>query len=343
MTSSAGLASALAALVLSAAAMAHAEERDQGSPPFLISVTEVDDLKSVYAAVRSRDLIHARVRTPGTVASLRVDEGDAVQEGQVLALVADPKIALKIEAIDARIVAASSRVETSRVELERAKTLLAQRVSPQSRVDQAQTAYDVAVNDLRAAQAERSVAETEIEEGEVLAPTAGRVLKVPVTEGSVVLPGESVATIAAGGYLLRLELPERYARFMKAGDAVHLGARGLALPEAAAALTEGRIAQVYPELENGRVVADADVADLGDYFVGERVLVWISAGKRRAYVVPRSFVFRRFGIDFVRLAGDNGGVTDAVVQTGRVVPRPDGREDVEILAGVNAGDRLVQP
>ena len=272
---------------------------------------------------------------------MKIDEGDAVRQGQVLALVVDPKIALKIEAIDARIVAASSRVETSRVEFERAKTLFAQRVSPQSRVDQAQTAYDVAVNDLKVAKSERAVAETEIEEGEVLAPASGRVLKVPLTEGSVVLPGESVATLASGGYLLRLELPERYARFMKAGDGVHLGARGLDVLDAT--LKTGHITQVYPQLENGRVVADAEVADLGDYFVGERVLVWISAGKRRAFVVPRSYVFRRFGLDFVHLEGPGGRLTDAVVQTGRSVRRQDGREDVEILAGVNAGDRLVQP
>ncbi|AHB48081.1 membrane protein [Hyphomicrobium nitrativorans NL23] len=340
MIPSAGTAWACAALVLSATAVTHAAERGSGSS-FPIFATEVDDLKSVYATVRSRDLVHARVRTPGTVTSLKIDEGDAVRQGQVLALVVDPKIALKIEAIEARIVAASSRVETSRVELERATTLLQQRVSPQSRVDQARTAHDVAVNDLKAAQAERAVAETEIEEGEVLAPTSGRVLKVPVTEGSVVLPGESVATMAAGGYLLRLELPERYARFMKAGDAVLLGARGLGLSEAA--LKTGRITQVYPQLENGRVIADAEVAGLGDYFVGERVLAWISAGKRRAYVVPRAYVFRRFGLDFVHLEGESGRFTDAVVQTGRSVRGEDGREDVEILAGVTAGDRLVQP
>lgn len=332
---SAALASGFCVLALGAGAL------DAASPSFAVVATEIDDLKSVYATVRSRDLIYARVRTPGTVASLKVDEGDGVRDGQVLALVADPKIALKIEAIDARIVAATSRTETAKVELERSKTLAARGVSPQSRVDQAQTAYDVATNDLKAAQAERTVAETEIEEGEVLAPTAGRVLKVPVTEGSVVLAGESIATIAANGYLLRLELPERFARFMKVGDGVRLGARGL--DETRAPLAQGRVTQVYPELENGRVIADAEVEGLGSYFVGERVQVWISAGKRLAYVVPRSYVFRRFGIDYVRLDRGGGGSADVVVQTGRPLEGRDGGQSIEILTGIAAGDRLVQP
>ncbi|MCV4940326.1 efflux RND transporter periplasmic adaptor subunit, partial [Escherichia coli] len=76
----------------------------------------------------------------------------------------------------------------------------------------------------------------------------------PVTEGSVVLAGESIATIAAKGYLLRLELPERHARFIKVGDPIRVSARGLS-PEIAATAV-GRITQVYPELKNGRVIAD---------------------------------------------------------------------------------------
>jgi multidrug efflux pump subunit AcrA (membrane-fusion protein) len=166
-------------------------------------------------------------------------------------------------------------------------------------------------------------------------------LKVPVTEGSVVLAGESIATIAANEYLLRLELPERHARFMQVGDPVRVGARGLGPEEAP--LAEGRITQVYPELDNGRVVADAEVPELGTYFVGERVLVWISAGKRQTFVVPRDLVFARFGLDYVRLQKDDGTVADVVVQTGRDVKDAGGPEKVEILAGVAAGDRLVRP
>lgn len=322
-------------------ASAFAAETATPAATFDVTAAEVDDLKSVYATVRSKDLIEARVRTPGTIATLSVDEGDAVEPGQVLALVADPKIALKIKALDAQIVAIQSRVETTKTELARSQDLKAKGVAPQSRVDQAQTAYDVAENDLKAARAERSVVETQIEEGQVLAPSAGRVLKVPVTLGSVVLAGESIATIAANEYLLRLELPERNARFIKAGDPVRLGERGLSGDEKP--LVEGRISQVYPELQTGRVVADAEVQGLGSYFVGERVLVWISAGKRRAFLVPRAFVFKRFGLDYVRISSKDGTNADVIVQTGREETSADGKDGIEILAGVTQGDRLVHP
>jgi RND family efflux transporter MFP subunit len=259
----------------------------------------------------------------------------------VLALVGDPKIALRIQALDARIVADESRLETAKTELQRSRTLQERGFASQARLDQAQTAYDVAVNELKSAQADRSVIETEIAEGQVLAPNSGRVLKVPVTEGSVVLAGESIATIAANAFLLRLELPERHARFMKVGDKIRVGARGLGPDDSA--LAEGRIVQVYPELNNGRVIADAEVPELGSYFVGERALVWISAGKRETFVVPRTYVFKRFGLDYVRLSKEGGATADVVVQIGRAFKDANGRDEIEILAGVAAGDRLAQP
>lgn len=304
-----------------------------------VEMTAIDDLKSVFATVRSKDRIEARVRTPGTVASLKIERGAAVEAGQVLALVTDPKIALKIKALEAQIVAIRSRLATAQAELERSEALKAKGVAPQARVDQAKTAFDVAGNELKSAEAELSVVRTQISEGEVLAPASGRVLQVPVTEGSVVMPGESIATIAANGYLLRLEIPERHARFIKQGDTVLLGERGLSAETEAS--VKGTITRVYPELADGRVVADAEVADLGSYFVGERVQVLISAGKRQGIVVPETFVFSRYGLDYVRVAS-GAGTEDIVVQTGQHIkasPEP----SVEILTGLTHGDKVVMP
>lgn len=302
---------------------------------------EIEDLKDVLATVRSKDRIEARVRTPGTVVDLKVDEGDEVKAGQLVATVVDPKIALRMRALDAQITAFQSRLATARLDYQRGEELQQRGVTPQARVDQLKTALDVATNELAAAKAERQVVEEQASEGQVLSPAAGRVLRVPVTEGSVVMAGEGIATIAANEYLLRLELPERHARFMKSGDAVKVGPRGGAANSKV--IGEGRIVQVYPELQGGRVIADADVPGLGDYFVGERALVWISAGKRRTIIVPEAFVFTRFGLDYVRVLPPQGGPIDVVVQTGALAPLTQGGVGREILAGLKTGDLLAKP
>lgn len=306
---------------------------------YQVRESDVDDLKAVFATVRSKDLTEARVRTPGTVVSLKVDEGVEVKAGEVLAVVADPKIALKIKALDAKIVALQSRVETAKADFDRALQLQRRGVTPQSRVDQLKTALDVATNDLTATRADRQVAETQTSEGQVLAPAEGRVLKVPLTIGSVVLPGESVATIAANEFLLRLELPERHARFISVGDSIKVGARGLSTDRGKT--TEGHIVQVYPELQSGRVIADAEVPGLSDYFVGERTRVWISVGKRQALVVPSEYIFTRFGQDFARVKAADGKPIDVVLQLGQEVPLKGHGGAREVLAGLVAGDEIL--
>ncbi|MEZ5926042.1 MAG: efflux RND transporter periplasmic adaptor subunit [Hyphomicrobiaceae bacterium] len=341
--SSRRISSALLSLALAPILMltpvADAAETPSGEP-YVVQDATIDDLKAVYATVRSRDRIEARVRTPGTIARLKVAVGDEVKAGDVLAEVSDPKIALSIEALDARMVGLESRVKTTKTEYDRARKLASQGITPKARLDEAKTAYDISVNEAKAAEAERSVLVKQIEEGAVLAPATGRALVVPVTTGSVVMPGESIATIAANGFLLRLELPERHALSMQVGDPVTLAKRegsGDDLPAG-----EGRIVRVYPELQGGRVIADAEVDGLGDYYVGERARVWISAGKRTTVVIPSSFITHRFGLDLVTLVMPDGSTGEIVVQKGQPAPIQGNESGVEILAGLNAGDKIIQ-
>jgi hypothetical protein len=105
----------------------------------------------------------------------------------------------------------------------------------------------------------------------------------------------------------------------------------------------GTIRLVYPQIEDGRVIADAAVASLGEYFVGERIRVWVSAGERSSFIVPGSFIITRFGIDYARIRNDAKTLNDVPVQRGRALPRPEMPDALEILSGLKAGDVLVQP
>ena len=260
----------LLALALATGAMsASANAQDV----FDVKESAIDDLKAVFATVRSTDEINARVRTGGTITSLAIKRGSEVKPGDVLATVADEKLALKMQSVDAQIIGLRSRAETAKAEAQRQEQLAQRGFAAGAKLDEARAASEVASNALKSAEAERSVITRQVEEGNVLAPAQGRVLTIPVTVGAVVMPGETIAKIAANAYVLRLELPERHARFIKTGDPVVIGGRELAA--SAAPLGKGVISLVYPELQDGRVIADAQADGLGKYFVGERVLVWI--------------------------------------------------------------------
>jgi multidrug efflux system membrane fusion protein len=346
------LAALTLAMVLAGAPIARA---DAPASRITARLQPVDDLKAVFATVESVDQAMARTRIGGTIADLRVEEGDRIEAGQVIATVRDPKLPLQLTALEARIRALQAQQHQAELELDRALQLRASGTGTQQRLDDARAAVDVARAQIAAMTAERAVVEQQQREGDVLAPAAGRVLQVKIVDGAVVLPGEPVASIAVENYVLRLRLPERHARFLHRGDAVLVGERGLApahiapngidltgIPPTGASegLRRGTVRQVYPEMADGQVVADATVAGLGDFFVGERVRVYVATGLREVILVPPDYVIRRFGADFVRL--DDG--TEIPVQVGGLIPavgdRPGG---LEILSGVKPGDILVRP
>jgi len=305
----------------------------QAQTEFAVTVQEVPDRKAVFGTVQSVDVVAARARIGGTVRDLAVDEGSSVTAGQTIAIVVDPKLGLQMAAVDARIRSLEAQKQLAQVELQRLSALRKSGTISQARLDEAQTNLTVVTGNHAALIAERAVVAESLAEGAVLAPGDGRVLRVPVTEGSVVLPGESLAVIAAERYVLRIELPERHARFMREGDTVLVGARGLAVDDTAD-LRAGRISKVYPELSNGRVIADAEVDDLGDYFVGERTRVYVATGRRLAIIIPPDFLLQRFGVTYAIVKGEG----EVMVQSGQK-----SNDGIEILSGLRPGDVLLKP
>ena len=249
---------------------------------FVVALTPVADQKAVFATVESRRIVPARARIGGTVAELAVKEGDHVKLGQVLAAVGDEKLALQLRSLDAQIAGLEAQLAQAKMDLARAEELFSRGAVPRTRLDEARTAFTVAGNAQQARVAERSVVQQQLAEGAVLAPVAGRILKVRLTAGAVILPGEPVADIAEQNFVLRLRVPERHARFLKAGDTIRVdaGDSGRSQPRF------GTIQLCLSADRGGRVVADASLQGLGDYFVGQRIRVWVSAGQRDAVVIP---------------------------------------------------------
>ncbi|MBI1214394.1 MAG: efflux RND transporter periplasmic adaptor subunit [Alphaproteobacteria bacterium] len=303
-----------------------------------VAARTVTDEKAVFATIESANVVAARVRTGGTIAELAVREGDAVTEGQTIAFVTDSKLATQTQAYDAQIAAAKAQLAEAQSSYNRVKQVFDQGYETKARLEQAEAALKVARNNLKSISSTQTVVRQQLEEGAVKSPVAGRVLQVPVTAGTVVMPGETVAQIASGDYVLRLQVPERHARFMKTGDAVRLAEPGKDGPA-----PEGRIVLVYPQITDGRVVADARVEGLEKYFVGERVRVWISGGERQAVYIPARFISTRFGIDYVLVKGENGKTEDVIVQRGLPRALPDMPGAIEILSGLKTGDTVVSP
>ncbi|MDE2109832.1 MAG: efflux RND transporter periplasmic adaptor subunit [Alphaproteobacteria bacterium] len=310
-------------------------------PPktYLVAPTIVADEKAVFATIESANVVPARARIGGTIIELHVRQGDKVEQGQLIATVGDPKLALQINSYSAQVQAAQAQLAQAKLDYDRAQRLIAAGAIAKNAFDQARTAYNVAASNVRSLAAQRAVIQQQSVEGQVLAPTAGRVITVPVTAGTVLMPGDTVATVAEQNFVLRLEVPERHARYIKVGDPIRLDGADIGLNGP----RFGTIKLVYPQIADGRVMADATVDGLSDYFVGERVRVWVSAGERKTIVVPADLIVTRSGIDYAKLRLKTGEAIDVPVQRGETIHTPERPDGLEILSGLRFGDRLLKP
>ncbi|WP_298908145.1 efflux RND transporter periplasmic adaptor subunit [uncultured Aliiroseovarius sp.] len=304
----------------------------QAEEPFVANAVDVTEWKAVFGRIEARDRVHARSRLGGTIISIDVSEGSTVEKGQQIASITDEKLTLQLNAVDATLTSLESQLETASADLQRGEDLLERGVATAQQLDQLRTRVDVIKGQIGTAQAERSVLKQREAEGAVLAPIGGAVLQVPLTEGSVVMPGESIAEIGGGGFFLRLAVPERHAGYLEEGAEIRIGGEE--------GESTGVLAKLYPQIENGRVIVDVEFAGMETDFVDARVLVRLPVGKSTALLVPTGTVSTRMGLDFVTVQSADGAKSQRAVVTGGA-HQMDGVEMVEILSGLTAGEQVV--
>ena len=318
----------LAAVSLLAAPLANGEVKT-------VQELTIVDYRPVVARIEAGDTATARSRLQGVVTRLSIDEGDEVAAGDVVAIVTDDTIAPQLASLDGRIAALESQIRQAEDDVRRNEALFEEGFFPKARLDEQRTGLDVLQRNLASAEAERRALAARRNEGQIRAPADARVTRVNTVEGSVVSPGEVIASFATLNGIVRLSLPERHASELAEGETVTLR-----LPTRDEAVRTATIVKVYPELRNGAVIADATVQGGLDALVGERVDVLAPVGERRAILIPRDYVSTRYGVDFVRVkVGDR--FIDAPVAL--AAPLVDTADQYEILTGLKPGDQIEKP
>jgi RND family efflux transporter MFP subunit len=303
-------------------------------PRLVVRRAPVADSKVVAATVETRDQAEARARIGGTLVSLAVREGDSVRRGQVIARVVDARLGYQTRAADAQVAAAAAEATRAQAELSRTARLYESGIYAKARLEQVEAQAKAAQGALSAARAERAASAELADQGAIVAPSEGRVLRADVPAGAVVGQGQTVAVITSGPPVLRIEVPEAEARALRVGQPVAVVAADLQ------GAGPGTVSQVYPAITAGRVMADVTVPGLKPEFIGQRVRVRLQVGQRSALTIPRTYVAHRYGLDYVRLVDRHGRPSEIAVQ---LAPVDGDQGRVEVLSGLADGDTLVPP
>jgi RND family efflux transporter MFP subunit len=133
----------------------------------------------------------------GFVETIRVDEGDRVRQGQVLAR-------LDLDEINARVRRAEASLDKAERDLRRAKALYADSVATLEEKQNAETAVEVAAATLREARFNQRHAT-------ITAPSDGRIQNRRVEEHEQVRPGDPVFEFGADaeGWVMRVGLADK--------------------------------------------------------------------------------------------------------------------------------------
>lgn len=180
-------------------------------PPIPVTLAAVGDAASTAVVTGtgtlvSRDEIPLGFKIAGVVTRVLVDEGAAVQRGQILA-------ALDLREIDAAVNKAQVGVDKAQRDLTRVQHLAADSVATLAQLQDATSVLDAARADLASARMNRDYAI-------ISAPEAGTILQRLVTPGTPVAPGSPLFVLGGTrrGRVLRVGLSDRDALRVQLGD-----------------------------------------------------------------------------------------------------------------------------
>ena len=319
------------------------EKAGEGATPVAgqtVTVTTVNQVDlprtlSVSGTVSAWEEVPVGAETGGLVATaVYVDEGSYVRQGQVMVKLNDDVLRAQLAQQDASVASAEALVAQQDAALERARELRERGYLSQAALDTAQANQRTAAAQLAAARAARSETATRLDQTNIRAPVAGRVISRNVTRGQIVQPGTELFRLVRDGRLeLDAQVPEADLALVRPGMTAVVTA------DQASGPTGGRVRIVTPEVDPQTRLGVARIAlNSGTSLKsGMFARAEIALGQLPALVVPSEAVIYREGQAGVYVLGaDNATVRFVQVRTGA-------REgdNVVIESGLEAGQRVV--
>lgn len=320
-----GLAAALAASIATAA---------EPLATTTVDYREVDRLYSVDAVVEAVKQSTVSAQVPGRVVEINFDAGDFVKKGEVIVRIDEREVNEAYLGAQAQVAQVRAQFINAQASLERSERLFAQKFVSQAALDRARAEYEAAKAQLDAAVAQGRQAATVKGHATVVAPYSGVVAQRHVELGEMAVPGKPLMTgFDPRDLRVAANVPQdevaavrkataAQVEFPVPGRTVQGGAIAV-LPAADAHTHTTRVRVALPEYAAGT-------------YPGMFARVHFSIGRARKLAVPATAVVRRNELTAVYVVAPDGGIKLRQVRLGD----PAGEAGIEVLAGLNPGDKV---
>ena len=269
------------------------------------------------------------------LAEVRVNVGDVVKRGQVLATFAPDTLNADVAQIRAAVAEAEATLAEASANAQRARGLQATGALSEAAINQYFTAERTAKARLDAQRAMAQMQQLRLKQTQVLAPDFGVISARSATVGAVLPAGQELFRMIRQGRLeWRAEVAANDLGLLKPGVAARVTAgSGPAI--------EGTVRMVAPTVDpqtrNGLVYVDLPAAVGGS---GARAGMFargeFEVGSSSGLTLPQSAVLLRDGFSYVLRVGSDSKVTQVKVGVGRRVG-----DRIEITGGIDASARVV--
>jgi RND family efflux transporter MFP subunit len=310
-------------MVLAGCKRSHEKAEAPKLPPATVRtlVAEAKPLaatEEVVGTVRSKTRAIIEARVGGRIEALLVSPGQLVKPGDLIAQ-------LDVREIQARLDQAKATLEQADRDLERYTALIKQNVLTKAEYDTAETRQ-------RVAQGAVVEAETMLGYAKVVAPFDGVITRKLSDVGDQAAPGRGIVELEDPAALrVEANVPEGLVSFVK------LGAKMAVYAAEKSGATEAAISEVAPAADpaSRTVLVKLDLPADSGLRLGQFVRVAVPVGEKTSLRLPKSAVVVRGQMEMV-FVDTNHVAQMRLVKTGR---KSNG--DVEIVSGLDAGERVV--
>jgi RND family efflux transporter MFP subunit len=339
-----GLALAAAALLGAAAWAVHAADDKKAAPP-----TAARPALSVTTTQPQRSTLPLKIAANGNIApwqeaiigteanglrlaEVRVNVGDVVKRGQVLATFAPDMMQADVAQIRAVVAEAEAALAEASANAARARELQSSGALSDQQINQFMTAERTAQARLDAQRAQANVQALRLRQTQVLAPDDGVISARSATVGAVLPAGQELFRMIRQGRLeWRAEVAASDLARIKPGVAATVTPAGV--PPIV-----GKVRMlaptVDPQTRNGIVFVDlapSREARAGMFARGE-----FDIGSGQGLTLPQSAVLLRDGFSYVLRVGPDSKVSEVKVTVGQRLG-----DRIEITGGLDANARVV--
>ena len=305
--------------------------------PIATATVQYRDVDTTYAAEAVVEAVKqstVSAQVTGRIVEIKYDVGDYVKQGQVIVRIDQTEARQLVAGGEARVAQTQAALENARAAAERNRQLAAQKFISQSALDKTEAELRVAEAQLKAAMASAGQAATSKEYTVVVAPYSGVVSARHVELGEMAAPGKPLMTgFDPADMRVIAAVPQYKIAEVRAGARATIEIPSLGKWIEATGITVRPTADARTHATHVRLDLPANLRDV---YPGMFARAWFSVGRARKLVAPASAVIRRSELTAVYVVHADNRVSLRQVRLGE----PSGQGEIEILAGVSAGEKV---